>query len=56
MRIKNVDFFAIDIKSVKNTNTDDNRQAIIIIIHTENGLIGLGEAASISGLRWHGSK
>jgi L-alanine-DL-glutamate epimerase-like enolase superfamily enzyme len=50
MRIKNVDFFAIDIKSVKNTNTDDNRQAIIIIIHTENGLIGLGEAASISGL------
>jgi len=50
MRIKNVVFFAIDIKSVKNTNTDDNRQAIIIIIHTENGLIGLGEAASISGL------
>ena len=50
MRIINVDFFAIDIKSVKNTNTDDNRQAIIIIIHTENGLIGLGEAASISGL------
>ena len=50
MRIKNVDFFAIDIKSVNNTNTDDNRQAIIIIIHTENGLIGLGEAASISGL------
>ena len=49
MKIKNIDFFLIDVKLVKNKSAVDNREAIIIIIRAENGLTGFGEAASISG-------